>query len=83
MDHIIYTHDLAAKIVELFEDLLDENGVKIPSPEDSEREDCNGASVYGSVYCDLLDEVEHLLVDALCRAKSGASVIPYRFSGNA
>ena len=37
-DNAIYTHDEAARIVELFEDVLDEYGIKVPSPEDGARE---------------------------------------------
>ncbi len=73
----IYTHNLATQIVELFEDLLDENGVKLPSPEDDERGEDNGACLYGSVYSDLLDEIEGVLIATLEKQKNGAEVVPY------
>lgn len=49
-DNAIFTHDEAARIVELFEDVLDEHGIKVPSPEDDERDPDNEAKLYGSVF---------------------------------
>lgn len=77
----IYTHDEAARIVELFEDVLCEHGVKVPSPEDDEREPGNDAALYGSTYSDLMDEVESALVDLLDQHKPGAEIIRGEFSG--
>ena len=51
----IYTRDEAMLIVEMFEDVLDTYNIKVPSPEDDEREPDNEAKLYGSVYSDLLD----------------------------
>lgn len=62
-----YTHDEAARIVDLFESLLDKHGIRIPSPEDDEREADNEAKLYGSVYSELLDSVEDELIDILHR----------------
>ena len=61
----IYTNDRAAGILEPIENLLCEYGVKIPSPEDDEREPDNKAPFYGSTYDDLLDGVEGSLIDML------------------
>lgn len=77
----IFTHDEAAKIVELFEDVLSDYGIKIPSPEDDERETDNAAVLYGSVYSGLLDSVENKLIDLLDRCKNAYEVITDRFSG--
>lgn len=77
----IYTHDEAARIVELFEGVLDKHGIKVPSPEDDERGDDNEAKLYGSVYGDLLDGVENTLIELLNRQKGGADVKSYVFSG--
>lgn len=77
----IYTHDEAAKIVELFEDVLGNYGIKIPSPEDDEREADNVAPLYGSVYSELLDGVENNLIDLLVRHKNADEVITDEFSG--
>lgn len=79
----IYTHDEAAHIVEMFEDVLDEYGIKVPSPEDDEREPDNEAKLYGSVYSGLLDTVESNIIDLLARYSHGASVVEYEFSGGA
>lgn len=81
MEDMIYTHDEAAMIVELFEDLLDAHNVRIPSPEDGERDPDNEAKLYGSVYSDLLDDVENNLEKLLNRHKDQTTVITGIFSG--
>lgn len=77
----IFTRNQAATIVELFEDLLEQNGITLPSPEDDEKEPDNEARIYGSVYYDLVDDVEAILIDIATRAKANAEVIPNVFSG--
>lgn len=81
-EDIIYTHDEAGGIIEMFELILDRNGIKIPSPEDDERGEDNCAALYGSVYGKLLDDIDEALVDILDRAKNGADVVSYEFSGS-
>ena len=44
----IYTHDEAALIVEMFEDVLDEHDITIPSPEDDDRTADNDAKLYSA-----------------------------------
>lgn len=61
----IYTHDETARIVDLFESLLDKYNIRISSPEDSERDADNEAKLYGSVYGELLNSVEDELIDIL------------------
>jgi len=78
----IYTRDIAAQIIELFENILEENGIIIPSPEDDEKEDDNKACLYGSVYSDLLDSVEEIIVDTTIYVQEGNEVITDEFSGN-
>lgn len=80
---IIYTHEEASEIVGIFEDVLDRYGISVPSPEDDERGDDNGAKLYGSTYGDLLDDVEALLIDIISRVRRGADVVKYVFPGNA
>ena len=80
MNMKIYTHDEAALIVEAFENVLEKYGVKLPSPEDDEREEDNEAPLYGSTYGDLLDTVENALLMILGRYEAGAEVIPDVFS---
>ena len=77
----IYTHDEAALIVEEFETVLEKYGVKTPSPEDDEREEDNGATLYGSTYSDLLDSVEDTLIHLLERHSVGTPIVQYTFSG--
>lgn len=78
----IYTHDEAAGIVELFEDILSQYDIHVPSPEDNDRDEDNMVGLYGSTYSDLLDNVEAALIDLLARHKDDAAIVPYMFSGN-
>ena len=82
MHDTIYTHDEAARIVELFEDVLDQYGIKVPSPEDEEREPDNEAKLYGSVYSDLLDSVEEALITVLGRHIHSSEIKTGEFSGD-
>ena len=78
--YTVYTHDEAADIVGAFEDLLLENEIKIPSPEDDEREPDDQFGLYGSTYDELITYVESALVEIIGRIKDGASVIEDVFS---
>ncbi len=77
----VYTHDEAAKIVELFESMLGDLGIVVPNPEDDEKEADNEAALYGSVYSELLDNVEDALIDLLERHNDSCEVIKNEFSG--
>ena len=77
----IYTRDEAMLIVEMFENVLDTYNIKVPSPEDDEREPDNEAKLYGSVYSDLLDNVEKSLIDLLDRHKKHTVIVTDEFSG--
>lgn len=77
----IYTHDEAALMIELFEDVLDKYGIKVPSPEDDEREPDNEAKLYGTTYSDLMDEVEDRIINLLQAHKPDTKIIKYEFSG--
>lgn len=81
MRQTIYTHDEASRIIECFETVLGNHRMTIPSPEDDEREDDNQATIYGSVYSGLLDEVEEILVEILNKSKD-SDVVSYEYSGN-
>lgn len=78
---IIYTHDEAMLIVEMFEEVLDTYNIKVPSPEDDEREPDNEAKLYGSGYSDLLDDVEASLIALLDRHKEHTVIVTDEFSG--
>ena len=80
MEKAVYTHDEASRIIEFFEKILEENNIIIPGPEDDDREEDNVATLYGSVYGNLLDNVEEALIDIINRAKD-SPVIPYEYSG--
>lgn len=60
----IYTHNVAAQIMDQFENLLEEHDITVPSPEDDERGEDNNARLYGTVYGDLMEDVERLLLEA-------------------
>lgn len=77
----IYTRDEAMLIVEMFENVLDTYNIKVPSPEDDEREPDNEAKLYGSAYSDLLDNVEESLIDLLDRHKKHTVIVTDEFSG--
>lgn len=77
----IYTRDEAARIIEMFEDILVENGISVPSPEDDDRDPDDKLGLYGSVYSDLLDDVEHRLVRLFAYNKAGAEVVVGKFGG--
>ena len=81
MNNKIYTHDEAALIVELFESVLSEYDIHVPSPDDDERESDNMVGLYGSTYSDLLDEVEWRICHLLARCKNGAQIVENEFSG--
>ena len=81
MSSTIYTHDEAMLIVEMFEDILSEYNIHIPSPEDDEREPDNMVGLYGSTYSELLDGVERRLCEVLDRCKHGEKIIEGEFSG--
>ena len=84
----IYTRDEAARIVEMFENILVENEISIPSPEDDDRDPDDKLGLYGSVYSDLLDGVENALISIIIRRgppgdhiKDLNTVISGEFSG--
>ncbi len=77
----VFTRDEAALILDMFERVLDTYEIKIPSPEDDEREPDNEAKLYGSVYYDLLDEVESSLVDLIGRCSDYTDIVINEFSG--
>lgn len=77
----IYTRDEAMLIVEMFENVLDTYNIKVPSPEDDEREPDNEAKLYGSVYSDLLDNVEASLIELLEKHDEDTEIVTDEFSG--
>lgn len=74
-DNAIYTRNKAADIVDFIEDILIRNNIKVPSPEDDERDPEDDLGFYGTTYSDILDKVEGILIDLLRHAKPGMSVI--------
>jgi hypothetical protein len=81
MNNKIYTHDEAMRIVELFEDVLSQYNISIPSPEDDDRDPEDIIGLYGSTYGDLLDDVEARIIDILGTHDADTEVISYVFSG--
>lgn len=78
----IYAHDLAAEIIERFEDVLERYNITVPSPEDDEKDADNGARLYGSVYRELADDIETILIEIAEDVKRGCDVVTDKFSGS-
>lgn len=79
----VYTHDIAAQIVENFENALDAQGITLTSLEDDGKDPDNAARLYGSTYCGLLDATESIVIQALEQAGvSHDKYITGQFSGN-
>ena len=81
MTNKIYTHDEAARIVDLLEEVLSRYDIHVPSPEDDEREKDNTVGLYGSTYSDLLDQVEAHIIDLIKKAELPHETVTYEFSG--
>lgn len=78
----IYTHDEAARILDVFEEVLSKYNIHVPSPEDEDRDKDDMVGLYGSTYSDLLDDVEDRLITLLAKHTSTTNIISYEFSGN-
>ena len=79
----VYTRDIAARIVENFEDVLEEQGITLTSPEDDEKDPDNAARLYGSAYYDSLDATTSIVIQTLEQAGiSHDKYITDQFSGN-
>ena len=78
-DNTIYTRNAAADIVGFIEDILISYGIKVPSPEDDERDSEDDLGFYGTTYSNILDEVEGMLIELLERAKPGVNIITDEF----
>lgn len=69
----IYTHNEAADLVELFEDILIGYKICVPSYEDDERDPEDMVGLYGSTYYDLLDGVEACVIDYIDTVHKGGA----------
>jgi predicted RNase H-like HicB family nuclease len=78
--NVIYTHDEATAIMDMFEDVLSRYSISVPSPEDDERDEDDMTGLYGSTYSDLLDNVEDHLQGLLERHSQETEVIPGVYS---
>lgn len=76
----IFTRDEALRIVEMFEYVLAFYNIKVPSPEDDEREP-DDIGLYGSTYSFLLDNVESRLIDLLVSHTPDTEIVTDAFSG--
>lgn len=79
---MIYIRNETADILEIFDNVLVENGIKVPSPEDDDRGEDNEAALYGSVYYDLFDELEYILMHIVEQVRAGEEVITDRWKQN-
>lgn len=76
----IYTHDEASRIIDMFEDILSEYNICIPSPEDEDRDEEDMVGLYGTTYSCLLCDIESRLVEIIATAQKGAEVIQDEYS---
>ena len=72
---MVYIMNETADILDMFDDMLADNGIKVPSPEDDEREEDNEAALYGSVYWTLFERLENALLDIVEKVKAGEEVV--------
>lgn len=72
---MIYIRNETADILEMFDDVLVDNGIKVPSPEDDDRGEDNEAALYGSVYWSLFERLESILIDITEKVKAGEEVV--------
>ena len=79
MSKKIYTRSEAAYIVEMFEEVLSDYNIHVPSPEDDEREEDNMVGLYGSTYYGLLDSVEEAIIGLLEEKQVNTEVITEEF----
>lgn len=61
----LYTHSIAADILDMVEEVLTRYNIKVPSPEDDERDLEDDVGFYGSTYYDLLDDVESYICSVI------------------
>ena len=72
---MVYIMNETADILDMFDDMLVDNGIKVPSPEDDERGENNEAALYGSVYWTLFERLENALLDIVEKVKAGEEVV--------
>lgn len=72
---MVYIMNETADILDMFDDVLADNGIKVPSPEDDERGEDNEAALYGSVYWTLFERLESTLIDIVNKVKTGEEVV--------
>lgn len=65
----IFTHNIAAELIDIFEDVLDEHDITIPDEEREGNDD--EARIYGKVYTDLLYITEMALVRRIAPIVAG------------
>lgn len=75
-----YVHAESGRIVAEFEDILEDNSIFVPSPNDSAREP-DDLGLEGTVFADLVESVNGILLKLLNKAADGAEIIPCEYSG--
>ena len=78
-DNEIYPRSIAEAVVEIFEDVLDANGILVP--DDTRRGDEREACLYGNAYFRVLDQVETLVLESLKRVAEHPEtvIVPYLY----
>ena len=78
-DNEIYPRSIAEAVVEIFEDVLDANGIMVP--DDTRRGDEGESCLYGNTYFSVLDQVETLVLESLKRVAEHPEtvIVPYLY----
>lgn len=69
----VYSHNIAANLIDIFEECLDEHDITIPDEEREGNED--EARIYGKVYDDLLYKTEISVIATLTCCENGCKVV--------
>ena len=78
-DNFIYTHNIAADILDIFDEFLCEREIVVPSVNDNQRDPDNTAALYGTEYGELLNDVENYIIQMLKGKCKGMDIMPYVF----
>lgn len=77
----MFTHDIAADIVNMFEDVLVKNNICVPSPDDEDRSEEDMIGLYGTTYYKLIDDTENILKEVRAKARTGEYDVVYDIYG--
>lgn len=77
---MIYTRDISEQIIDLFDSILCQHNILVPSPDDTDEFKNRVVGFHGKTYIDLLDDVEANLINLLKKYETDKCVILNQFS---